>query len=95
MRTQANTSAGFVTNAMNSMQPTSTRTSCPYSVKISGPFWDTDVYTSPRMPKGARPMTQRTTVPTASAMLENTSFVVALAARRAMPSTTAQARMPM
>ena len=36
------------------MQPTSTRTSCPYSVKISGPFWDTDVYTSPRMPKGAK-----------------------------------------
>ena len=88
------TSAGFTTNAMNSMQPTSTSRSWPYSVKISMPFVDTAVNTKPMMPKGARLMIQCTTWPMASATLWNTSFVAAFAARSATPSMTAQARMP-
>lgn len=47
------------------------------------------------MPKGASEITQRTTCDTASDTLANTSFVLCDAARSAMPSTTAQARMPM
>ena len=90
-----NTSSGFVTNAMNSMQPTSTSRSWPYSVNISRPFALTVVYTRPKMPKGASEITQRTTCDTALDTLANTSFVLCDAARSAMPSTTAQARMPM
>ena len=47
------------------------------------------------MPKGAQAMTQRTTLIRASAMLESTFLVFLDAARRAMPRSTAQVRMPM
>ena len=86
--------SGFATRAMNSMQPTSTRRSRPYSAKTSSPFCDTVEYTSPSTPNGASAITQRTTVDTASDTLANTSFTVPDAARSAMPSTTAHTRMP-
>ena len=85
---------GLVTSAMMSMQATSTRMRWPYSVKISRPEVLTEAYTRPMMPKGAKLMTQRTALETASEMAVNTSLVRSPAARKAMPSTTAQARMP-
>ncbi len=86
---------GLVTRAMNSMQPTSTKMMRPYSTKMSRPEVATELYTRPRMPKGAQAMTHRTTLDTASDTAVNRSLVFCLAERRAMPSTTAQARMPM
>ena len=83
-----------MTSAMMSMQATSTRMRWPYSVKISRPEVLTEAYTRPRMPKGARLMTQRTAFDTASEIAVNTSLVRSPEALRAMPSTTAQARMP-
>ena len=51
--------------------------------------------TSPKMPSGARRITQRTSPETASETSANARRVVSLALRSSSPSPTAQVRMPM
>ena len=60
------------------------------------PLPDTLVYTRPIMPKGARLMTQRTMLETASAVFAKNALVVSLARRFiAKPNRHAHIRMPM
>ena len=63
-------------------------------MKISGPLSESAVYTKPATPNGAQVMIHRTTVVTASEMALNTSLELSLAERKAMPMSTAHARMP-
>ena len=86
---------GLTTSAEKSMQPTSSRRSFPYVVKIERPLVETLSKTIPQIPNGAKLMIQRTAVDTASEMSFRACFVVSLAFLDARPRTTAQKRIPM
>ncbi|GHU75881.1 hypothetical protein FACS1894188_07530 [Clostridia bacterium] len=55
-----NTIAGFTTNTTNAIQPTKTASNRPYSLNTVNPFADTVLNTSPKMPSGAKLITQLT-----------------------------------
>ena len=73
-----NTRSGFTTRRMKNMAPSRTSSSWPYSMKISGPFSATEVYTRPRMPNGAQAMIQRTTIETTCDMSPKNFLVPSL-----------------
>ena len=89
------TISGLTTSATMSMEMTSTRTSSPYTVKISRPLVETASYTRPRIPNGAQLMIQRTTLDVPSARSSITFLVPSPAVLRAKPNMTAQNRIPM
>jgi hypothetical protein len=62
------TISGLTTNATNTIAPTSTSSRCKYCCSFAKPSGDSSVLSSrPRMPSGAKPITKRTTLDTASA----------------------------
>ena len=85
---------GLTTSAATSMQPTRMSRSLPYSVKMARPLVETAENTRPRIPKGARLITKRTALVTASDASARNFLVVSDAALNAKPSTIAQNRMP-
>ena len=80
---------------MNSMEPTRTARSFPYSVKMERPFSETVLNTRPMMPNGAKLMIQVTTFARPLEISSNMVLVVSLAPRRPMPNKTAHTRTPM
>ena len=94
LRMTMNAMMGLTTRAANSMQPTRMSSSLPYSLKMARPLVETAVNTRPRMPKGARLITKRTALVTASEASDRNFFVVSDAPLNMKPSTTAQNRTP-
>ena len=89
-----NVMMGLTTRAAKSMQPTRMSRSLPYSVKMARPLVDTAENTRPRMPNGARLMTKRTALVTASEASARNFLVVSDAPLNVKPSTMAQNRTP-
>ena len=89
-----NAMTGLTTSAANSMQPTRMSRSLPYSVKMARPLVETAVNTRPRIPKGARLITKRTALVTASEASDRNFLVVSDAPLNMKPRTTAQNRTP-
>ena len=87
---------GLNTSTLISIQLTSSRISCPYTVKISSPLSETALNTRPRMPNGANSMTHLTASVTTSENSETTLIAAWLpVAFRAIPRMADQKRMPM
>ena len=88
--------SGLMTSAINNIVPTKSSSKRPYWVKMDKPLPDTLVYTRPMMPKGARLMTQRTMLLTASAVSAKKALVVSPASCfMARPNRHAHSKMPM
>ena len=76
------------------MEPKSTASNLPYSVKVESPFTETVLYTRPMIPNGAHWMIQVTVFERAAEISFKDCLVVSDALRRAIPIRTAHTRIP-